>query len=277
MDASDIDDALFQLTAEDVQELDFDNDDDDVEDKKPPKRKRGRPRKRPITPPHKPDDLQEQEAPPAAPAPLAPRPLTRKDLREQERELKGQSLLREDYARALEETKEVLASPDVSDEVKGLLYECRKRIGIIEDLRKKLRAYGTGKSFKLGMTLHDPKKLGKMVIDMDSEIALINSEINCRRADGVAKAMLVGAMPYIEMAIKSAVSPEDFDPTGLQKEVENNFELFEEACTQLAIMHRDWVAVGPLPEIMRNVGLCANSCDYKNKKERERIAANKGN
>lgn len=135
------------------------------------------------------------------------------------------------------------------------------KIGIINDLRKKLNAVGSGLKPHIE---HEEDKL-------DAEIDLLNSEINARRGDAAVKQITLMLMPIIEQIVDRTVPKDKFDVTGLQKEVHDNWEILDEACKHISILHRDWFEVSPYAEWAKGVYTCAFSRNMKNQMQRKRM------
>ena len=143
--------------------------------------------------------------------------------------------------------------------------EARKRkvnkIGIIHELRKKLNAVGSG------MQPH----IDHNEDDLNAEIELLNSEINARRGDAAVKQITLMLMPLIEQIVDRMVPKDKCDVTGLQKEVHDNWEILDEACKHISILHRDWFEVSPYAEWAKGVYTCAFSRNMKNQMQRRRM------
>lgn len=128
------------------------------------------------------------------------------------------------------------------------------KIGIITDLRKKLNAIGTGMRPSIGHSIEE----------LDAEIDVLNSEINSRRGDAAVKQITLMLMPLLETLVKASVPPDKFDITGLQEEVNDNWEILDDACRHIAILHRDWFEISPYAEWCKGVYTCAFSRNMKN-------------
>lgn len=145
-------------------------------------------------------------------------------------------------------------SSEDSDEQKKKI----NKIGIITDLRKKLNAVGTGLRPSVDCTMEQ----------LDGEIDVLNSEINSRRGDAAVKQITLMLMPLIEKVVALSVPPQQFDVTGLQEEVHDNWEILDEACQHIAILHRDWFEISPYAEWCKGVYTCAFSRNMKNQMKR---------
>lgn len=132
------------------------------------------------------------------------------------------------------------------------------KIGIIHDLRAKLYAVGSGMKPHVEQT-------DEM---LDAEIDLLNSEINSRRGDAAVKQITLMLMPLLEQLIDRAVPKDKFDVTGLQEEVNENWEILDDACKHISILHRDWFEVSPYAEWCKGVYTCAFSRNMKNQMRR---------
>lgn len=137
-------------------------------------------------------------------------------------------------------------------------------IRIINDLKKKLNAVGTGMVPSLQHTVED----------METEVELLNNDLNSKRGDKAVKALILYAMPLIEMAVSRTVPKEQLDLSTkfhLKDEVEQNWEIFEDAATHIAILHADWFAVGPYATLVKSTAACAASCNAKNQAARKAV------
>lgn len=149
--------------------------------------------------------------------------------------------------------KHVLSTGGDDDQKKKI-----NKIGIITELRKKLNAVGTGMNPGIHHTMEQ----------LDAEIDVLNSEINSRRGDAAVKQITLMLMPLIEGLVKASVPPDRFDVTGLQEEVNDNWEILEDACQHIAILHRDWFEISPYAEWCKGVYSCAASRNLKNQQKR---------
>jgi hypothetical protein len=139
-------------------------------------------------------------------------------------------------------------------------------IRIIQELKKKLGAIGSG----LEPTLQNT------VEELQEEVDILNNDLNSKRGDQAIKTLILYAMPLIETVIERMVDKNKLDVSSkyhLSDEVKNNWAMFEDAATQIAIMHASWFAVGPYGEIAKATAACAISADAKNRAERQRFAA----
>lgn len=139
-------------------------------------------------------------------------------------------------------------------------------IRIINDLKKKLNAVGSGLV----------PSFGHSVEELKAEVDLLNADLNSKRGDQAVKALILYAMPLIELAISRAVPQSQFDVSSryhLKTEVEENWVIFEEAATHIAILHAKWFQVGPYATIAKATAACAASCNAKNQAVRAKLAA----
>lgn len=137
------------------------------------------------------------------------------------------------------------------------------KIVIIERLQKQLGAVGTG----LRPTMYDS------IEDLDAEIDALNSDLNTKRGDKAVKKLTLMLMPLIELAVDKMVPKEKFDLSTyrhLKEEVEDNWEMFEEAVQHIAILHSSWFAVTPYHELASSTYACAMSVNAKNQAYRAR-------
>jgi len=142
-------------------------------------------------------------------------------------------------------------------------------IRIINELKKKLNAVGSGMV----------PGFGNSVEELKAEVDVLNADLNSKRGDQAVKALILYAMPLIELAISRAVPPGQFDVSSkyhLKSEVEENWVIFEEAATHIAILHAKWFQVGPYATIAKATAACAASCNAKNQAVRARLAAASG-
>lgn len=138
-------------------------------------------------------------------------------------------------------------------------------IRIIQELKKKLGAVGSG----LEPTLQNT------VEELQEEVDILNNDLNSKRGDQAIKTLILYAMPVLETIIERMVPKDKLDVSSkyhLSDEVKNNWAMFEDAATQIAIMHASWFAVGPYGEIAKATAACAISADAKNKAEKLRYA-----
>lgn len=138
-------------------------------------------------------------------------------------------------------------------------------IRIIQELKKKLGAIGSG----LEPTLQNT------VEELQEEVDILNNDLNSKRGDQAIKTLILYAMPVLETIIERMVPKDKLDVSSkyhLSDEVKNNWAMFEDAATQIAIMHASWFAVGPYGEIAKATAACAISADAKNKAEKMRYA-----
>ncbi len=138
-------------------------------------------------------------------------------------------------------------------------------IAIIQGLKKKLNAVGSGLEPSLQNTVEE----------LQEEVDLLNNDLNAKRGDQAIKSLILYAMPVIETLIDRMVPKEKLDVSSkftLTEEVKNNWAMFEDAATQIAINHASWFAVGPYGEIAKATAGCALSADAKNKAEKIRYA-----
>lgn len=138
-------------------------------------------------------------------------------------------------------------------------------IRIIQQLKKKLNAVGTGLEPTLANTVEE----------LQEEVDILNNDLNSKRGDQAIKTLIMYAMPVIEMIVSNAVPRDKLDISGkftLTEEVKNNWAVLEDAATHIAILHESIFAVGPYGELAKGIAGCALSADAKNKAERKRFA-----
>lgn len=254
----DPDDELYGVSFIDDDEVI--EDDEDVEDKVPEeevnerpweqprkeKKKRGRPKKE-----KKKESLTQE-------------------LREEKERLKEEAAMRTDFVKNVQETEQMAhenADKEDNEALIDLMRLATRKIGSIEKLRKRCHAFGTGKTFTISSAGYDLKKMTRLLIDLETELKLINSEINARRSEGTIKAGLVYGTKMMEKIVPYVT--DDFDVTGLSLEVEKNFELFEEPCIQLSVEYDDYLMSGPVPAILQSISELAVVVNNKNQAKRE--------
>lgn len=127
----------------------------------------------------------------------------------------------------------------------------------IEQLKKQLYVEGSGMR---------PTRFNTMQQLLD-ERDLCNNQVNTRRGHGAIKGAVLALTPFIEKIITRVVPQEQFDVSShyhLKDEVKESWGMFEEAMTQIAILHAKWFAVSPYAEVAQCMFACADSCDKKN-------------
>lgn len=137
------------------------------------------------------------------------------------------------------------------------------KIQVIERLQKQLGAVGTG----MRPTMFDS------LSDLDNEIDALNADLNVKRGDKAVKKFTLLLMPLIEMASDLLVPKDKLDLSSfrhLKDEVEDNWELFEEAVQHIAILHSEWFAVTPYHELASATASCAMSTNAKNQAIKKR-------
>ena len=137
-----------------------------------------------------------------------------------------------------------------------------KLVRIAQGLKKKLGAIGSG------MSEEDMAAPGTTDETLEKEIALLNSDLNSKRADKGIQGVFLIAANIIENVSKSFIPPERLDLSTkyhLTQEVMANWdEMFAETATHLAILHGDWFAVNPYMDSVKALGACVASCHSKN-------------
>lgn len=142
-------------------------------------------------------------------------------------------------------------------------------IRIIQQLKKKLGAVGTGLEPTLSNTVEE----------LQEEVDILNNDLNSKRGDQAIKSMIMYAVPVLEMLITNFVPRDKLDVSSkftLTEEVSNNWAVLEDAATHIAILHESWFAVGPYGELAKGIAGCALSADAKNKAARKRAAPSAG-
>lgn len=138
------------------------------------------------------------------------------------------------------------------------------KITIIERLQKQLGAVGTG----LRPTMFNS------IQELDDEIDALNTDLNVKRGDKAVKSMTLMIMPIIEM-IADRLAPKDkLDLSSyrhLKDEVNDNWEMFEEAATHIAILNSGWFAVTPYHEFASATYACAISVNAKNQMYKKKL------
>lgn len=156
--------------------------------------------------------------------------------------------------------------PAVSDEDKDERKRKQSKISIIERLQSQLNAVGTG----LRPTLFNSEQ------ELDDEIDALNNDLNVKRADKAVKKLTLMFMPMIEIAADMFAPKDKLDLSTyrhLRDEVEENWEMFEEAAQHIAILHSGWFAVTPYHEFAGATYACAMSVNAKNQRMKLRAAA----
>lgn len=137
------------------------------------------------------------------------------------------------------------------------------KIVIIERLQTQLGAVGTGMRPTMFNSLQE----------LNDEIEALNSDLNVKRGDKAVKSMTLMIMPIIEM-LADRIAPKDkFDLSTyrhLKDEVNDNWEMFEEAATHIAILNSGWFAVTPYHEFVSATYACALSVNAKNQMYKKR-------
>lgn len=137
------------------------------------------------------------------------------------------------------------------------------KITVIERLSKQLGAVGTGLR---------PTQFNS-IQELDDEIEALNSDLNVKRGDKAVKKIAMMLMPLIEMVVDKLAPKDKLDLTTyrhLKDEVEDNWEMFEEAATHIAILNAGWFAVTPYHEFASCTYACAMSTNAKNQAYRAR-------
>jgi len=156
--------------------------------------------------------------------------------------------------------------PVVSDEDKDERKRKQSKISIIERLQSQLNAVGTG----LRPTLFNSEQ------ELDDEIDALNNDLNVKRGDKAVKKLTLMFMPMIEIVADMFAPKDKLDLSTyrhLRDEVEENWEMFEEAAQHIAILHSGWFAVTPYHEFAGATYACAMSVNAKNQRMKLRAAA----
>jgi len=143
-------------------------------------------------------------------------------------------------------------------------------VRIIKELKKKLGAVGSGMEPTLA---HSEAQL-------QAEIDLLNEDLNGKRGEKVVKSMVLGLAPILEMVVARLVPPQTMDLSStvrLRDEMENNWEVLEEAATHLAILHGDWFTINPYWDLGNGIMACVSSCNMKNQAARRNYFARMSN
>lgn len=154
------------------------------------------------------------------------------------------------------------------DEAERMKRLAKKRT-MATQLLKRLNAIGTG----LDVEHCQDETL------LDAEIEAINNDLNQKRGNKAIKGTFLFAVEIFEKIATVMVPAEQLDvgkypfSVHLKQEVENNWEIFEEAAQHLAILHADWFSVGPWGELAQGFAGCVNSCNNKNQARRREITA----
>ncbi len=141
-----------------------------------------------------------------------------------------------------------------------------QKIMIIERLQKQLGAVGTG----MRPTMFNS------IQELDDEIEALNSDLNVKRGDKAVKSMTLMIMPIIEMMADKFAPKDKLDLSSfrhLKDEVNDNWEMFEEAATHIAILNSGWFAVTPYHEFVSATYACALSVNAKNQAIKKRSGA----
>lgn len=115
------------------------------------------------------------------------------------------------------------------------LLEKRNLIQKILQLKKRCNAIGTG----MVPTVFFP------IEKLKAEVDVLNDEIDGRRAD---KVLVKGTLWLVDV-LEKTLPKVNVDATGLSQEVIDNWDLFDEACTQIAINHREYFGVAKSPYV----------------------------
>jgi len=160
----------------------------------------------------------------------------------------------------------VNAQPAAGDEDKDERKRKQSKISIIERLQSQLNAVGTG----LRPTLFNSEQ------ELDDEIDALNNDLNVKRGDKAVKKLTLMFMPMIEIVADMFAPKDKLDLSTyrhLRDEVEENWEMFEEAAQHIAILHSGWFAVTPYHEFAGATYACAMSVNAKNQRMKLRAAA----
>ena len=138
-----------------------------------------------------------------------------------------------------------------------------KLVRVAQGLKGKLGAIGSG------MTEEDMAAATTTDAQLEAEIALLNSDLNSKRADKGIQGIFLFAADLIEGFSSRFVPNERMDLSThfhLSAEVKNNWDdMFKETATHLAILHGDWFAVNPYLSGAQAMAACMASCNEKNK------------
>lgn len=156
-----------------------------------------------------------------------------------------------------EESDDEAGSPPASDDSA----EVTRLRNIAIELKKKLHATGSGMDLSVSHTAEELK----------SEVDLLNSQINSRRGGNATQMMVVEVFaPALTKLIDRFVPDKDsLDVSSkftLKDEIKNNWDIFDEAVTQIAINHSSWFAVNPYMSVVQSLGACVRSVNDKNQK-----------
>lgn len=148
------------------------------------------------------------------------------------------------------------------DEVDDDRTELNRLRNIALELKKRLHVTGSGRD--LGAS-------NWSVPDMKAEVDLMNSQINSRRGDEGSKLFFTELVAPALMKLIDNFVPdkETLDVTTkfqLNDEIKNNWAIFDDAVTQIAINHSAWFSVNPYMAVVKSTGQCIKSCNEKNQK-----------
>jgi hypothetical protein len=138
-----------------------------------------------------------------------------------------------------------------------------QKISIIDRLQKQLGAVGTG----MRPTMFNS------IEELNDEIEALNNDLNTKRGDKAVKTATLMIMPLIELLVDRLAPKDKFDLSTyrhLKDEVDDNWEMFEEAATHIAILNAGWFAVTPYHEFVSATYACAISVNAKNQMAKKR-------